>query len=55
MRLYSVYQVYCVCGEFVESRFPNFECPHCGRELEIHWQSEFPEESEPEPELAIQE
>jgi predicted RNA-binding Zn-ribbon protein involved in translation (DUF1610 family) len=41
MRSSSVYQIGCVgCGRTVESESTRFACPHCKRQIEIHWREE---------------
>ena len=35
MRLYSVYQILCLCGEKIESREAETKCEKCGRLIDV--------------------
>lgn len=40
MRAKSVYEVECVCGNYVESETKTTKCGKCGRILVLNWSAE---------------
>lgn len=46
MRMHSIYELECVCGEVFEAKTTEAACPACGRLVELHW-GETEEDADP--------